>query len=91
MYAATDFLGYSIWQELARVVGLRRVAWNVKPTPALLRRWLKRTGLSVEEYKSLGWRTLQDSIDLNSDWPLGAFIGLMLEEATWKRSDFTTV
>ncbi len=91
MRTATDFLGYPIWQELARAAGFKRVAWNAKPTPALLRRWLGRIGLSLDEYKSLGWRTLQDSIDLNPDWPLGAFIGLMLEEATWKRGNFATV
>lgn len=82
-----DFLDADIWTDMARSRGLRMPAWNLPPTPRLMRRWLKRLSLSWEDYKALsGDKRMTDFAQRNPTWPMCSWIGLLLEWAEQAKS-----
>jgi len=55
-------------------------AWGVPCDPEAMGQWLYRLDLPLSLWLATGaYRSLQDFIDLNPDWPLRAFVGLALE------------
>ncbi len=76
-----DFLDAPHWTELARRYGVRLPQWWVPCTPTHMRRWLRRLGFSLAWYRDWsGDRDVTLFAERNPDWPLRAFVGLLLEE-----------
>jgi hypothetical protein len=88
----SDFEDEMIWRKLAKARGIRLPLWGKPVTPSAMRHRLKRLGISVADY--LDWQgqgpidprtglnrkaTLKDFAMLNPDWPLRAWVGLLLE------------
>jgi hypothetical protein len=86
------FIDEKTWRTLARARGIRLPLWGKPVTPNAMRRWLKKLGISVKDY--LDWQgdgpldpatnknrraTLKDFAERNPDWPLRAWVGLLLE------------
>ena len=68
------------WQEMARERGIRLPAWSARCTAARMERWLRRLGIPAKMFYEWGhFRSFVDFIKLNPQWPLYAFVGLMLE------------
>jgi hypothetical protein len=87
-----DFTEEREWRKLAKVRNVRLPPWGQPPTPALMRRWLKRVGISTKDYLDCQGEgpldprtnrnrrpTLRDFAARNPDWPLRAWAGLLLE------------
>lgn len=75
-----DFPQARVWEKLAKAKGLRLPRWNTRCTPSPMGAWLKKLGISVNQHNEWGgFSTLGEWIDLNPDWPLRAWVGLMLE------------
>lgn len=75
-----DFADAAYWAELARTRGLRLPQWHRPVTTGGMRRWLRKLGLSVEEYyRFSGERTLKDFARANPTWPLRAWVGVLLD------------
>jgi len=69
------------WTELASKRGLRLPSSKTRCTRGGMEKWLRRLGLSTDWYREYtGFRSLSEWIAANPDWPLKAFVGLMLEE-----------
>jgi hypothetical protein len=76
-----DWADAPSWDEIARERRLRLPYWYEAPTPAKMRRWLTRLGISVETY--LDWAgepTLSTFAKRNPHWPLRAWLGMLLLE-----------
>jgi len=68
------------WVALAGRYGVRLPRRDAKMTTAGLKRAVAKAGLAVQDlYTWGGYRSVRDFIDLNPDWSLRAFQGLMLE------------
>jgi hypothetical protein len=77
-----DFADDGAWMELARPRGLRLPIWTSRITTGGMRNWLRRLGISVARYTDwYGGGNLGDFAKRNPDWPLRAWVGLMLEMA----------
>ena len=75
-----DFLDAVDWEALARARGLRLPQWHHACTPGGMRRWLRKLGITVEDYLSFaGERTLRDFGRKNPDWSLRAWAGVVLD------------
>ena len=80
-----DFVDDEHWRGLARERFLRLPRWGIPPTPSRMRVWLRRLHIPLTEYlKVTGYSTLEDFSNFNPDWPLRAFVGLLLEYAAEK-------
>lgn len=79
---ASEFTDFAYWQELAKTrLGRYPMPDPQTPcTPELMDRWLDRLDLTEKDFLKTGaYKSLQDFIALNPNWPLFAFIGLCLE------------
>lgn len=75
-----DFLDAPEWEQLARERGVRLPQWHQAPTAGALRRWLARVGVSATAYRDYSAETnLSQFAANNPDWPLRAWVGLILE------------
>ena len=75
-----DFLDADHWAEMAKARKLRLPLWRMKCTRGQMGKWLKRLNVSTEQYLEWsGERTLSDFSRHNPDWPLRAWIGVLLE------------
>lgn len=76
-----NFMDAGTWEELAKARGIRLPAWWVAPTPGKLKFWLQ--SLVGEPFRAVygDLMTPAKLIALNPDWPLRAFVGVMLEVA----------
>ena len=75
-----DFLDATTWDELARAYGVRLPQWHQGPTPGQMQRWLKKCGVSTTVYWEYSAdKPLSEFARLNPDWPLRAWVGLLLE------------
>ena len=74
-----------LWTALWQKHGLRpRPPRTTRPTPVLMRRWLKLIGISREEFCDwAGVGQVAEWIMRNPRWPLYGLIGLMLECREW--------
>ncbi|NPV07578.1 MAG: hypothetical protein HPY83_06400, partial [Anaerolineae bacterium] len=76
-----DFLDAPHWAELARQYGVRLPQWWVPCTRKHMVRWLPKLGFSLAWYRDwAGKSDLTWFMKRNPDWPLRAFVGLLLEE-----------
>lgn len=83
----TDFKDSEHWDELAEeLMPYRLPEWDIAPTATIMREWLKRLEIKEALFEEAFRTSLSDWIALNHDWPLRAFVGLLLEfkEATRK-------
>ena len=72
-----DWLDSPVWEELARLHGIRLPVWNKAPTARALKAWHGRwTNAPFEFVYGCSARRL---IQLNPRQPLRAFVGQMLE------------
>lgn len=75
-----DFRDMVNWEELARAKHVRLPAWGDPPTPSIMRAFLKRVRVSVEDY--LDWAAepnLKTFKSANPLWSARAWAGLVLE------------
>jgi hypothetical protein len=83
----SDFLDGSYWAELASVRGLRLPRWAQRYSRGQAAKWLRRVGISTKAYlEASGEASLSDFGCNNPDWPLRAWVGLLLEIAEDGRS-----
>ncbi|NPV08145.1 MAG: hypothetical protein HPY83_09310, partial [Anaerolineae bacterium] len=76
-----DFLDAPHWAELARQYGVRLPQWWVPCTRKHMVRWLPKLGYDLAWYRDwAGKSDLTWFMKRNPDWPLRAFVGLLLEE-----------
>jgi len=78
-----DFKDDAYWLDLiknSRTQCKQLPAYGWPPTLTNMRLWLRRLDISKKEYlDATGYTSLDDFIRLNPDWPLRAFVGLLLE------------
>jgi hypothetical protein len=68
------------WERLASAAGVRQPAWHEPVTTGAITRWCKRLGIALDAYRTWwGGATLRDFPQQNPDWPLRAWVGLVLE------------
>ena len=72
-----DWLDSPVWEEMARLRGVRLPTWTRVPTSAALKRW-HRT-LDKEPFLTVYACSPKRLIALNPHTPLRAFVGQMLE------------
>jgi len=75
-----DFLDDGYWQELAKDWKVRLPTWTLPPEPRTMRRWLRRLRVREREYlDACGFDKLDEFIEKNPEWPLRAWVGVLLE------------
>jgi hypothetical protein len=75
-----DFLDEGEWKRLAKAAGIRLPQWQTPVTTAGMRRSLRKLGVSVKAYLAWSGETrLAEFAARNPDWPLRAWVGLVLE------------
>ena len=84
----SDFLDADHWAELAKERKLRLPLWRQACSRGQCGKWLKKLGVSLESYQNLsGFTTLAEFPKANPDWPLRAWVGLLLEAQETPRTD----
>ena len=77
----TDFQDAPRWEELARAAGIRLPRWAAPCTPTAMERWLRRLSIPITRYYEWsGTTALRQFRAHNPDWPLAAWVGLLLEK-----------
>lgn len=83
----TNFSDDNYWHDLARARKLRLPLWRMRCSLGQMRKWLKKLELTSEDF-CMWWLgmpngnvRLMDFSKANPDWPLRAWVGLMLEYA----------
>ena len=80
MMLRSDFLDADVWAELAKARKLRLPLWRQRCSRGQMGKWLKRLGISMTTYQEWsGEKTLAEFPSRNPDWPLRAWVGLLLE------------
>jgi len=75
-----SFADHIHWQDLAREKGIRLPLWRMACTTGGMRRFLKKLGVTVDEYLSANdERNLKVFAKKNPTWPLRAWVGIQLE------------
>jgi len=76
-----DFADVPEWDRLASTYGVtRQPAWGEAVTTGKITTWCKRLGITLDAYKAWwGGTSLRDFQQQNPDWPLRAWLGLVLE------------
>ncbi len=76
----SNFLDKAEWDRLAKDAKVRMPAWTTPMSRPLLIRWIHRLGLSLSDYQAWsGFKQPEEFIIANPNWPLPAFVGLLLE------------
>src|SRR3989304_3991563 len=76
----SSFMDASHWEGMASKAGVRLPAWKTPMSPRLMEAWLKRLSISYPQYKlQFGFGSFREFIDANPDWPLTAWVGLLLK------------
>lgn len=79
------FADSNLWLELAKERKLRLPLWRMACTTGGMRKYLKKLNVSVDDYLTYsGERILKDFPRRNPEWPLRAWVGLLLEWLSWK-------
>lgn len=82
-----DFPDAPLWEELASARGIRLPQWHEPPTPGQMGKWLRKLGISWQDYKVLtGERKMTDFARNNPDWGLRPWVGLLLESQESRES-----
>src|SRR3990170_2625084 len=75
-----QFVDNETWVSLARRFYVRLPNWRTEPTNENMRRWLRRFRVTETQYmEATGYKSLEDFRTYNPDWPLRAWLGLLLE------------
>ena len=75
-----DFDDQAFWLELARDKGVKLPAWYLPCDKKYMGRWFRQLKVTKREYlETTGFSELEEFQQLNSDWPLRAWVGLLLE------------
>lgn len=75
-----DFSDDMTWVDLARRFYIRLPIWKTPVTEQAMRKWLRKFRVTEKEYlQATGYKELGDFMKLNPDWPLRAWVGLLLE------------
>ena len=74
-----DWLDSPLWEELARLRGIRLPVWNRIPTSRALKTW--HASLDKVQFEVVYGCSPKRLISLNPLVPLRAFVGQMLERA----------
>ncbi len=76
----SDFSDDSTWLSLSKRFYIRLPIWKTAPDDASMRKWLRKFRVPEVEYLTMtGYKELADFRKLNPDWPLRAWVGLLLE------------
>jgi hypothetical protein len=74
----SDFKDSDTWDLLAdNQTHYRLPEWDVPCTVSKMKEWEKR--LDISDYQEVTQTSRGDFIKLNPDWPLRAYVGLLLE------------
>ena len=74
-----DFMDSDLWDQLAKTRGIRLPPWWAAPTRGKLNSWWKRLG-DCPFFEAYGCKA-SGLIERNPDYPLRAFVGMMLERS----------
>ena len=75
-----DFEDALHWAELAAKYYIRLPIWNTAATPEKMRYWLRKFRVSEHQYlEATGYKRIEQFMEFNPDWPLRAWLGLLLE------------
>ena len=74
-----EFKDSDEWGKLMEQTRYVLPGWEVAPTVPLMELWLERLNISKHLYIDSMQTSLKEWLDLNQDWPLRAFVGLLLE------------
>jgi hypothetical protein len=75
-----DFLDNETWVELSKRFYTRLPVWKNEPTEEKMRKWLRKFRVTEKEYlQATGYKSLNDFMELNPDWPLRAWVGVLME------------
>ena len=76
----TDFTDSGYWDELAKrhLSSYNLPNWHEVCSRIEMEKWMNR--LDLMDYEKIVNTTLEEFRELNKDWPLRAFIGLLLEQ-----------
>lgn len=86
-----DFAEAYLWTELAHAIKFRLPLWRLKCTTGGMRRALKKLGIPVDEYlEANNEKNLKAFAKNNPEWPLRAWVGLLLEWKFFKYKDEAT-
>ncbi len=76
----SDFDDDERWKDLARKFYIRLPLFGTHPTNEKKMRWLRKFRVSEKDYLEMtGFAKLSDFERINLNWPLRAFVGLLLE------------
>ena len=77
----TNFSDSEHWLELAQrhLINYDLPRWHEQCSQDKMELWLDRIGMTEKDYLKLTNTTLAEFKSLNADWPLRAFVGLLLE------------
>ncbi len=80
MNLRNNFADEDTWLELAKRFYIRLPIWKTEPTDSAMQKWLRRFKVTERDYlMATGYTQLSDFRRLNPDWPLRAFVGVLLE------------
>lgn len=76
-----DFLDSPTWKELASKYGVRLPRYYIPNTETkYLKRLFKKVEIDIQEYlEDCGVKTAKSLVNMNSNWPCYAEVGLALE------------
>lgn len=75
-----DFADLNAWEGLAHQYGVRQPHLIQPVTTGAITRWCRKLGVSLSSYHSWwGGSSLRAFQEQNPDWPLRAWVGLVLE------------
>lgn len=79
-----NWLESHLWDELAKMKGVRLPVWSASPTPRKLKRW--HESLETEDFRAVYGCSPSRLIAINPHVPLRAFVGQMLERVLYSGS-----
>lgn len=75
-----DFEDANHWKDLAVKYYIRLPVWKTTATPQKMRHWLRKFRIAEKDYLDMtGYKRLENFMELNPNWPLRAWLGLLLE------------
>ena len=80
----TDFLDSGAWSEMGKNIPYNLPDWTRPCIPEDMTWWCERLNV---DYETITNTTNEEFIRLNKDWPLRAFVGLLLEQRDEQGND----
>lgn len=75
-----DFADSDHWSELSRKLYIHLPRFGSRASDEDMRRWLRKFRVTEADYLSAtGYKELGDFRTLNPDWPLRAWVGILME------------